>query len=102
MAKKVSIKITAKEKALVEHYAYGIIAAGLAAHQIAPNDALKIVAIKALVGGLVAPLLARINPKSLVNSIDSATGLPATLTAPVVESAIADVNKVATQAENTK
>jgi hypothetical protein len=97
MAKKVSIKITAKEKALAEHYIYGILAAGYAAHTISPHDSFKQVAIKAVVGGLVAPILARINPKSLVNQIDEATGLSSEVTAPIVTTAIADVNKLVTQ-----
>ena len=98
---KFSYHVTAKEKALAEHYVYGILAAGLAAHQLAPHDALKVLAIKALVAGLVAPILARVNPKSLVNQIDAATGAPATLTAPIVTAAIADANKLV-QAEVTK
>ena len=61
---KFSYHVTAKEKALAEHYVYGILAAGFAAHQLAPHDALKVLAIKALVAGLVAPILARVNPKS--------------------------------------
>jgi len=91
---KFSYHVTAKEKALAEHYVYGILAAGLAAHQLAPHDALKVLAVKALVAGLVAPILARVNPKSLVNQIDAATGAPATLTAPIVTAAIADANKL--------
>jgi len=98
---KFSYHVTAKEKALAEHYVYGILAAGLAAHQLAPHDALKVLAVKALVAGLVAPILARVNPKSLVNQIDAATGAPATLTAPIVTAAIADANKLV-QAEATK
>ena len=98
---KFSYHVTAKEKALAEHYVYGILAAGLAAHQLAPHDALKVLAIKALVAGLVAPILARVNPKSLVNQIDAATGAPATLTAPIVTAAIADANRLV-QAEATK
>ena len=98
---KFSYHVTAKEKALAEHYVYGILAAGLAAHQLAPHDALKVLAVKALVAGLVAPILARVNPKSLVNQIDAATGAPATLTAPIVTAAIADANKLV-QAEVTK
>jgi hypothetical protein len=101
-SKKLSIKITPKEKALVEHYAYGILAAAFAAHQIAPHDSVKMVAIKALVGGLVAPILARINPKSLVNQIDAVTGAPSTLTAPIVNTVLADAEKVVDKANATK
>ena len=98
---KFSYHVTAKEKALAEHYVYGILAAGLAAHQLAPHDALKVLAIKALVAGLVAPILARVNPKSLVNQIDEVTGAPATLTAPIVDAALADAQKIVA-AEATK
>ena len=71
------LKITAKEKALLEHYAYGIVAAGYASYQINPHDAVKKIAIEAFVGGLLAPILARVNPKSLVNTIVADTGAPA-------------------------
>jgi hypothetical protein len=98
---KFSYHVTAKEKALAEHYVYGILAAGLAAHQLAPHDSLKQLAIKALVAGLVAPILARVNPKSLVNQIDATTGAPSTLTAPVVNAVIADATKLV-QADATK
>jgi len=96
------VKITAKEKALIEHYFYGILSAGFAAHEIYPTDSWKNVAAKALIGGLVAPILARLNPKSLVNSIDNATGAPAAITAPVVNAVIADANKLATTVEAEK
>jgi len=89
-----SIKITAKEKGLVEHYFYGIISAGVAAHEIYPTDSWKNVAAKALIGGLVAPILARINPKSLVNNISTATGAPAPLVAQAVDTALADAGKI--------
>ena len=99
--KKFNYHFTTKEKALAEHYVYGILAAGLATHELAPHDTFKVIAIKALVGGLVAPVLARINPASLVNQIDDATGAPATLTAPVVSAVVADATKLV-QAEATK
>jgi len=101
MTTKINLKITAKEKALVEHYAYGIAAAAFAAHEIYPHASLKDLAAKALVGGLLAPILARVNPKSLVNQIDAVTGAPATLTAPIVDAAIANAQKIVT-AETTK
>ena len=99
MASKFSYHVTQKEKALAEHYVYGILASGLAVHQISPHDSFKVLATKALVAGLVAPILARLNPKSLVNQIDNITGAPATLTAPIVNTVVADANKlVATEA----
>ena len=99
MASKVNFKISKSEAAYIEHYFYGILAAGLAAHEIAPHDSLKVVAGKAVVGGLLAPILARVNPKSLFNQIDEVTGAPATLTAPIVTAALADAQKiVATEA----
>ena len=101
MASKVNFHISKSEAAYIEHYAYGILAAGLAIHQLAPNDSLKVLAGKAIAAGLIAPILARVNPKSLVNQIDSATGAPATLTTPVVDAVLADAQKVVT-AETTK
>jgi hypothetical protein len=94
---KTNIKLSAKEKALIEHYVYGIAAAALGAHELYPSATIKQVAIKAVVGGLLAPVLARINPKSLVNKIDATTGAPSTLTAPIVDAVVADANKVVTE-----
>jgi len=101
MASKFSYHVTIKEKALAEHYVYGILASGLAVHQISPHDSFKVLATKALVAGLVVPVLARLNPKSLVNQIDNITGAPASLTAPIVNAVIADANKVVATTEAT-
>jgi len=101
MASKFSYHVTTKEKALAEHYVYGILASGLAVHQISPHDSVKVLATKALVAGLVVPVLARLNPKSLVNQIDNITGAPASLTAPIVNAVIADANKVVATTEAT-
>ena len=94
---KTNFKLSAKEKALIEHYGYGILAAGWGAHALDPHASIKSIAIKAVVGGLLAPVLARVNPKSLVNKIDATTGAPETLTAPLVNTVIADANKVVTE-----
>ena len=102
MASKFSYRVTTKEKALAEHYVYGILASGLAVHQISPHDSFKVLATKALVAGLVVPVLARLNPKSLVNQIDNITGAPESLTAPIVNAVIADANKVVATTEATK
>ena len=91
---KFNLKVTTKEKALLEHYAYGIVAAGYASYQINPHDAVKKIVIEALVGGLLAPILARVNPKSLVNTIVADTGAPAPVVTAVVDAALADANKV--------
>ena len=91
---KFNLKVTRKEKALLEHYAYGIVAAGYASYQINPHDAVKKIAIEAFVGGLLAPILARVNPKSLVNTIAADTGAPAPLVTQAVTTVLADANKI--------
>jgi len=98
---KFNLKVTSKEKALLEHYAYGIVAAGYASYQINPHDAVKKIVIEALVGGLLAPILARVNPKSLVNTIVADTGAPAPLVNAAVDAALAEGTKVV-KAETTK
>jgi hypothetical protein len=91
---KFNLKVTSKEKALLEHYAYGIVAAGYASYQINPHDAVKKIVIEAFVGGLLAPILARLNPKSLVNTIAADTGAPAPLVTQAVTTVLADANKI--------
>jgi hypothetical protein len=91
---KLNLKVTSKEKALLEHYAYGIVAAGYASYQINPHDAVKKIVIEAFVGGLLAPILARLNPKSLVNTIVADTGAPAPLVTQAVTTVLADANKI--------
>ena len=59
------MKISSREKALFEHYILATLASGVAIYQTG-NHHLKDVAWAALVG-VVGPLLARINPNSLVN-----------------------------------
>jgi hypothetical protein len=91
---KFKLNLTATEKALLEHYGYGVVAAGYAAYQIDPHATVKQIIIEALVGGLLAPLLARINPKSLVNTITKDTGAPAPLVQAGVDAVLADANKI--------
>lgn len=88
-----AIKITATQKALLEHYGYGVIAAGYATFQTGHRTAKEVV-IGAFVGGLIVPILAKINPKSLVNTIVKDTGAPAPLVAAGVDAAIAEANKI--------
>mgnify|MGYP006279131051 FL=1 len=90
------IKISATQKALIEHYAYGIVAAGYATYQL-NHKSIKEIVIGGLVGGLIVPLLAKVNPKSLVNSISTATGAPAPLVAEAVNAALTEANKVVAQ-----
>ena len=59
------MKISSREKALIEHYLYATIAAAVAIYQTG-NHNLKHVAWAALVG-VVGPIVARINPYSLFN-----------------------------------
>ena len=98
--KKINIKISASQKALLEHYGYGIIAAGYATFQTG-HRSVKEVVVGALVGGLLVPILAKINPKSLVNTISAKTGAPAPLVEAAVDAAITEGNKIA-KAETTK
>jgi hypothetical protein len=89
-----SLNITPKEKALLEHYAYGIVAAAYASYQVDPHSSIKNLVIETLLGGLLAPILARVNPKSLVNTIVKETGAPAPLVETAVNTGIADLNKL--------
>ena len=97
---KLNIKISANQKALLEHYGYGVIAAGYATFQTG-HRSVKEVVVGALVGGLLVPILAKINPKSLVNTISKDTGAPAPLVKAAVNAAVAEGNKIA-KAETTK
>jgi len=94
------IKLSKQNIALLEHYGYGVIAAGYATFQTG-HRTVKEVVIGALVGGLLVPILAKINPKSLVNTITKETGAPAPLVEAAVNAAIAEGNKVA-KANTTK
>jgi len=98
--KKINIKISASQKALLEHYGYGVIAAGYATFQTG-HRSVKEVVVGAFVGGLLVPILAKINPKSLVNTISAKTGAPAPLVEAAVDAAITEGNKIA-KAETTK
>ena len=91
---KFNLKVTRKEKALLEHYGYGVAAAGYGAYQINSHASIKQIVIEALVGGLLAPLLARINPKSFANAISKDTGAPAPLVQAAVDTALADAQKI--------
>jgi uncharacterized membrane protein YkvI len=97
---KLNIKISQTNKALLEHYGYGVIAAGYATFQTG-HRTVKEVVVGALVGGLLVPILAKINPKSLVNTITKETGAPAPLVEAAVNAAVAEGNKIA-KAETTK
>ena len=98
---KFKLNLTVKEKGLLEHYAYGIVAAGYGSYQYNRHISLQDLVIAALVGGLLAPLIARINPTSLINQVSKATGAPAPLVTQVVDTALTDANKVV-QAEEVK
>lgn len=89
------INISKQSKALVEHYAYGILAAGYATYSFpGKTHTVKEIVIGGLVGGLIAPVLAKVNPKSLINSVSKETGAPVELVAPVVEAALANADKI--------
>ena len=94
------MKINSKRLiSLLEHYAYATLAAGLAIWQ-SGNHNIKEVAWAALIG-VLGPVLAHINPKSLINTIAKEANLDAETTAvlekvaePVVEAAIAKTEPV--------
>jgi len=94
------IKLSKQNIALLEHYGYGVAGAGYATFQTG-HRTVKEVVVGALVGGLLVPILAKINPKSLVNTITKETGAPAPLVEAAVNAAIAEGNKVA-KANTTK
>jgi uncharacterized membrane protein YkvI len=89
------INLSTQNKALLEHYGYGVIASAYATYSF-PNKVhtVKEIVIGGLVGGLLVPILAKVNPKSLVNTITAQTGAPAALVAPAVDAVIAEANKV--------
>jgi hypothetical protein len=88
------IKISAKQKALIEHYGYGVLAAGYATYSFPGKvHTVKEIVIGGLVGGLLVPVLAKVNPKSLVNAISKETGAPAELVAPIVDAVISEGKK---------
>lgn len=89
-----TIKITNKQKALVEHYGYGVIAAGYATYQL-NHHSIKEIVIGGLVGGLLVPALAKVNPKSLVNTIVKETGAPEEIVAPIVDTAVKKAKLIA-------
>jgi hypothetical protein len=91
---KFKLNLTVKEKALLEHYAYGIIAAGYGSYQYNSHISIRDLITAALVGGLLVPITARIVPNSLVNKITKLTGAPAPVVTAVVDTALADANKV--------
>ena len=89
------INLSTQNKALLEHYGYGVIASAYATYSFPGKvHTVKEIAIGGLVGGLLVPILAKLNPKSLVNTITAQTGAPATLVAPAVDAVIAEANKV--------
>lgn len=84
---------------LVEHYAYATLAAGLAIWQ-SGNHNIKEVAWAALIG-VLGPIIAHVNPKSLVNDI-AAKGNIDPITASVLEAvttaAVEEAQKVVAEA----
>jgi H+/Cl- antiporter ClcA len=94
------ITLSKKTKAYIEHYVY--VTAG-AAFSLAVEDwhahkSYKSVVL-AFAAGLVGPALAKINTKSLVNSIAKDTNIPAPLVQTVVTTAVDDATKAVDTAE---
>jgi len=90
-------KLTNREKAFAEHYIYGLAAAGWATEKIVGSHDYKKIAVGALVGGILAPLVARINPLSLANSISNETGVPVAVAQSAVQVAVKEADKVIAQ-----
>ena len=89
------MKITNSERSLVEHYVYATAAAAVAIWQTG-NHSIKHCAFAALVG-VVGPLLAKFNPKGVVNTLAKQEHLDAAQTAILNATAnkvVADANKV--------
>ena len=94
------MKINATEKALIEHYSYGVLAAGYATYSFPGRiHTIKEIILGGLIGGLLVPILAKVNPKSLVNTISKDTGAPAPLVEAGVDAALKAADKIV--AENT-
>jgi len=99
------MRITNSEKALVEHYVYATVAAGVAIYQTG-NHNLKHVAFAAVIG-ILGPIFARFNPRSTVSKIAKTEHLDPATTAALVavataaqtdaEKAIASAAKTATK-----
>ena len=92
-------KFTRSEKALVEHYVYATAASAVAIWSHGDHR-IKHVAIAALVG-VVGPLIAKFNPKGVVNDLAKEEHLNAVQTAAltsVATTAVADVNKAVASA----
>jgi hypothetical protein len=87
-------KFTQSEKSLVEHYVYATVASAVAIWQTG-NHSVKHVAWAALVG-VVAPLIAKFNPKGTVSELAKKEHLDAATTAALTvaaTAATADVQK---------
>ena len=92
-------KITASEKALVEHYVYATAASAVAIWQTG-NHHLKHVLWAALIG-VVGPVLAKFNPKGVVSDLAKKEHLDSVTTAAltsVATTAVADAQKAVAKA----
>ena len=96
------MKITNSERSLGEHYVYATAAAAVAIWQTG-NHSIKHCAFAALVG-TVGPLLAKFNPKGVVNTLAKQEHLDAVQTAAlssIATKAVADANKALTTSPYT-
>jgi len=96
------MRITNSEKALVEHYFYATATAAVILWQRggAANHNLKHVAFAAIYG-VIGPVLARVNPKSIVSKLAKQEHLDAATTAAltaVATTAQSDVEKTLAKA----
>lgn len=82
--------------ALAEHYLYGTAGTavgivGVTLKTPGHHDYKSI--LWALAAGIVVPVIAKLNPNSLVNKISKNTGLPTAVVASAVSTGIADATK---------
>jgi hypothetical protein len=99
LKKRILMKITQSEKALVEHYVYATAASAVAIYQTG-NHHLKHILWAAIIG-VVGPLLAKANPKGVVNDLAKKEHLDAVTTAAltsVATAAVTDAQKAVAQA----
>jgi len=88
------ITLTKKTKAYIEHYVY-VTAGSAASLAVADYRAHKSYTdvLFAFVAGLIGPAIAKVNTKSLVNTIAKDVDVPAPIVASVVDTAVADATK---------
>jgi len=86
-------RLTNREKAFAEHLLYGVVVAGWTTEKYVGSHDYKKIALGAIAGGILSPLIARLNPLSLANKISNETGAPAPLVQVAVNDAVQAADK---------